>query len=343
MNWLTLIVFVALHTQVLAAGHGKYDEREALKYVRYAQAAFCNQRAIESWTCGSICEGASTLARRVKFIQPGPQSGVQGYVAAISETHCVVAFRGSVSRANWATDAMFWLIDWPPESSNRAHAPWCKGCQVHSGFAMAYEELRDAMKAALLELKCRQVSVTGHSLGAAVATLSSLDLRASLGYHVSAVWTFGKPRIGNMEYVESYMKAAEVQGVYPPLWRVVHYHDPVPRLPPDKPFQTKVVHESLEVYYTDKDSSHYIECPQQGAEENHSSSCSWGTSLVWCINLDHITYLNETFVHRSFPSACIGDGEQHSKLQTQIVIRTAWNRANCTGAHRRRTQGKTCT
>jgi len=320
MDRIMLLVFAALNSQSIAAANGQYNQSEALEYVRYAQISFCSKHAVESWTCGTMCEGASALPGQVRFIQPGPKSGVQAYVAAISEAHCVVAFRGSVNLANWETDALFWLIDWPPENSSRANAPWCKGCQVHYGFAMAYEELRDAMKAALLELKCQQVSVTGHSLGAGVAALSSLDLRASLGYHVPTVWTFGKPRVGNINYVDSYIKAAQAQDVYPPQWRVVHYHDPVPRLPPNIPFRTQVAHESLEVYYTNEDSSRYIECPQQGAEENHSLSCSWGIPLVLCINLDHITYLNETFALKNFPSECTADGEQRHTLQTQILI-----------------------
>jgi len=280
----------------------KYNESEALQFVYYSQAAFCTEKAITSWSCGSMCESAPTVAGAVRYIPEGKENGVQGYVAQIPGGSCLVAFRGSLNAKNWYADFAFELKPWP--TGDRANASWCQGCYAHRGFAAAYEELRPAMRSYLQELNCSRLVVTGHSLGAAVATIASFDLRAALGFHVAAVWTFGKPRIGNPDFASSYMAAAQQQGVDPPLWRVVHYHDPVPRAPPNIPGVYTVAHSALEVYYNNKESSNYLVCPQVGATENQSAYCTNGWPLYLCVDDNHLTYLNQTFAFKNFPAEC---------------------------------------
>jgi len=134
----------------------------------------------------------------------------------------------------------------------------CPGCKAHHGFAAAYDELRYNVHTAIQELQCTSLVVTGHSLGAAIAMIASFDLRkistvpsssaavsnndpltgtnssssnveGSIGggYYVESTWTFGLPRVGNGEFVNSFVAAAKSQNVSPPLWRIIHYHDPV--------------------------------------------------------------------------------------------------------------------
>jgi hypothetical protein len=69
--------------------------------------------------------------------------------------------------------------------------------------------------------------VTGHSIGAAIATLAAAELR-SLGYYVD-LYTFGSPRVGNaafVDYVESQSPALGNN------YRMTHLNDPVPQIPP---------------------------------------------------------------------------------------------------------------
>lgn len=64
--------------------------------------------------------------------------------------------------------------------------------------------------------------VTGHSLGAALAQLASMDLyKAGL---TPSVYNYGQPRTGD----EAYSKFATP---LLPLWRVTHNRDTVPHLP----------------------------------------------------------------------------------------------------------------
>ena len=219
-----------------------------------------------------------------------------------NDTKCMVSFRGSLNGANWYADMLASLRPWPLD--DLANAEWCQGCKAHYGFTEAYDELRTDVHQAIADLNCTRLVLAGHSLGAAIATIASFDLRSAMGYHVEATWAFGKPRIGNAEFANSFVAAATLQGVSPAIWRVVHYHDPVPRAPAHFPGIHPVTHGALEIYYTDRASSEYIVCPQRGATENQSKSCMGRWPLYYSINTDHINYLNESFAFKNFPGEC---------------------------------------
>lgn len=72
------------------------------------------------------------------------------------------------------------------------------------------------------------MSVTGHSLGAAEATLAAADLTVA-GYHLDYFMTFGSPRIGNPTFA-NWFDGAMSLGTFSA--RVVHYKDIVPHAPP---------------------------------------------------------------------------------------------------------------
>jgi pimeloyl-ACP methyl ester carboxylesterase len=89
---------------------------------------------------------------------------------------------------------------------------------VHRGFKRALNSLWTPIAAALDRLDC-PVFYTGHSLGAALATLAA----ARRPPH--AVYTFGSPRVGDRRLV------ARLAAV--PVFRVVHGSDLVTTVPPE--------------------------------------------------------------------------------------------------------------
>ena len=95
-----------------------------------------------------------------------------------------------------------------------------------------------------------QVLITGHSLGAALAVLCAMDLHYAHGLPMATLYTFGKPRVGNVAFAKWYDTSPFVS------WRVTHWRDPVPHLPMQSlGFQ----HDALESFYTE-DSKTYRVC-----------------------------------------------------------------------------------
>ncbi len=119
----------------------------------------------------------------------------------------VLAFRGTeVDVRDWATDLDTVMI------------PWSEGGRVHRGFAAALELLWPALSPALATLPGRLL-YTGHSLGAALATLASTRRRPA------ALYTFGSPRVGDIAFGETLAGLAHR--------RFVHCCDIVTRVPPE--------------------------------------------------------------------------------------------------------------
>lgn len=143
---------------------------------------------------------------------------VTGFVAVDHTNHLVVvAFRGSQTVDSWLTDFDFGTTD----------TDICSGCTAHRGFWNSWVDARDRVLSAVKETSATyptyQITVAGHSLGGAIATLAAAQLRNS-GHNV-ALYNFGSPRIGGTK-ISSYI-TNQAGGNY----RITHWNDPVPRMP----------------------------------------------------------------------------------------------------------------
>ena len=96
---------------------------------------------------------------------------------------------------------------------------------VHEGFSEALDSVWCKIEKELDALKC-PVFFTGHSLGAALATLAAA--RRLPQYPPKAVYTFGSPRVGNSDFVASLGSIGTI------IHRVVDDEDIVTTLPPEK-------------------------------------------------------------------------------------------------------------
>lgn len=96
---------------------------------------------------------------------------------------------------------------------------------VHKGFQAAYDSVKDEIEKSLGTLDPKlPIYITGHSLGAALATVATqnLDVGSKFRDRIAACYTFGSPRVGNTKYDRAF-KA--------PIYRMVNTTDIVTVIP----------------------------------------------------------------------------------------------------------------
>ena len=137
-----------------------------------------------------VCEGHLREAGyRLVYFSPNG-TGTQLFVA-VEEAgdRGVVAFRGTErdDPTDIVTDLEFPRI------------PWQTGGKVHRGFAQALEDAWPAIEEFVAHASRRWL-LTGHSLGAALATLTASRLGTDRYHHL---YTFGSPLIGDTAFAET--------------------------------------------------------------------------------------------------------------------------------------------
>ncbi|KAH7667107.1 Phospholipase A(1) protein, partial [Dioscorea alata] len=174
-----------------------------------------------------------------------------GYIAVSSDAttallgrrDIVIAWRGTVTKLEWIADLMDFLR---PISSVGIPCP-DPSVKVESGFVDLYTDKDpscrfckySAREQVLAEVKKLidhyavkngeevSISVTGHSLGSALAMLSAYDLVETgvSGGKTVCVFSFSGPRVGNRAFKERF------EGLGVKALRVVNVHDTVPKVP----------------------------------------------------------------------------------------------------------------
>lgn len=143
----------------------------------------------------------------------------EGFVGTF-EDKLIVTFQGSDSKIDWGkVNFKFWKKVVPYNNVNPK-------IRVHAGFINAYKAVRESILSRVKESGLKEVWLFGHSLGGAMATLSSVDIQYNFPGVKVGVVSFGSPRVGNKHFQVSYMKRV------PSHLRVVNGNDLVPRLPP---------------------------------------------------------------------------------------------------------------
>lgn len=162
-------------------------------------------------------EAVQSLLNRpsLTFDQAITRNGTQA-LCAHTDDHVIVAFRGTeINRVeDWITDLKCACIrhDFG---------------KVHSGFFGAYRAVSVLLRNYFREHQNKRVVLTGHSLGAALASLCAADL-IRRPYHPlyekPLLVTFGSPRVGNYGFSAVVSRACEVR-------RYVNNNDVVPKCP----------------------------------------------------------------------------------------------------------------
>jgi hypothetical protein len=138
----------------------------------------------------------------------------------------IVAFRGTQTAGDWLDDLDF---------VSEAYRPIAGGGTVHQGFQHVYYAVRDNVLRLVREHcgSIREVLVTGHSLGAALAALALPDivnvLRGQSGVPSDlkiTLYNLASPRVGHADF-KSFFNARFS------CWRIANTWDLVPNVPPE--------------------------------------------------------------------------------------------------------------
>lgn len=140
----------------------------------------------------------------------------------------VIAIRGTEGILEWIHDAEFALVP----------CPFLAGAgHTEDGFTDMYESLRagaatgsptvvNALGTLAFPRPVTSVTICGHSLGGALATLLALDVAANTAFTTPAVYTYGSPRTGDSLFASTYDQVVKDSH------RVVNRLDVITALPP---------------------------------------------------------------------------------------------------------------
>lgn len=111
---------------------------------------------------------------------------------AVSDAFAVLSFRG--------TQIDNWTDVWTDLMAVRRTT---KDGRVHAGFLEAFDEVTDDIKKVLPEIGDLPLYITGHSLGAALATVATGEYEHIYEDQIAACYTFGSPLVGDGVYERS--------------------------------------------------------------------------------------------------------------------------------------------
>jgi hypothetical protein len=254
MNALVLSLLVPV---LSLAYDANYDTSQSLRYIDFSGAAYCTdpifgQDQITNWNCQACKAHPNVVAQCFHSDKPDGN----GYVAYDPDVNeIIVAFSGTdpLSIRNWIDDIDFVKTDYP----------YCDGCQVHQGFYKTFmsvqEQVMNLTTSFMTQYPSAALTVTGHSLGAALAGHCVAEF-VHQGLSVTSAYVYGMPRVGDEAFEQWFIS------VVPGLFRVVHHKDPVPHLPTES---MGFHHMPYEVFYT-HEYDEYKVCSIDGEDENCS-------------------------------------------------------------------------
>jgi pimeloyl-ACP methyl ester carboxylesterase len=182
------LYYPAEHAEFFPNGRPGSDAALCAEMARLAYVQLDNSFALDRSRISKVLTRIGFAPQSFRFFEVDTDPnchGSHGFLAADgASATAVLSFRGTDK--DDPTDLMD-DADVLPEN-------WQAGGRVHSGFARALMAIWDPIEEALKDLGDRRLLFTGHSLGAAMATLAA-TLRPP-----AALYTIGSPRVGDPEF-----------------------------------------------------------------------------------------------------------------------------------------------
>ena len=264
MKNLLLALFIC---SVASLSLAAFREDLSVEYMHVAAASFCPSEKVATLQCGPYCDYLRNKNYRTFFTRT--------YTKALGMTFSFSMFYNPTKKL-FAT--AFRGTQGATELTVEILKSYAKKYDLHAKLsgnplvqAFFYDTYKNVFRKDLLEniKKARDTLpadttflFTGHSLGAAMSVMSALDAKLSglLDGRAHIVYNYGCPRVGNSDFAKLY------DSHFSESYRVIHYKDLVPRIPPcvSNPFTGKCAksnvgklfwfpwHVNNEVYYKDE-------------------------------------------------------------------------------------------
>lgn len=166
-----------------------------------------------------------------------------GFLAVSPAKELVAAIRGTDSILEWLHDASYLMVPCPITGAHGF---------TEDGFTAVYRSLRigqangtpgvkDTIKGYLGTGAAASVTVCGHSLGGALATLLTLDVGLNTSCRTPVVYTYASPRTGDHLFAGSYNPVIASSN------RIANRQDLVAKLPPILPLPYEHVNTEFEL------------------------------------------------------------------------------------------------
>ncbi|VDC00949.1 unnamed protein product [Peniophora sp. CBMAI 1063] len=173
-------------------------------YAYYAAAAYCPSSTFPNWSCGSQCNANSGFQ---VIASGGDGSDVQNWFVGYDKTldSIVVSHEGTNTSSLTSILSDGEAVRSALDSTLFPGVP--SGVSVHDGFQDAQADTATAVLAAVKKGQSTYgtniVTVTGHSLGAAIALIDAVYLKVNLPSSTSIKMIgFGLPRVGNQDWAD---------------------------------------------------------------------------------------------------------------------------------------------
>jgi len=245
--------------------------------LEFSRLAYCDASVVQNLSCGTPCEA---VGNQVQILQIGGNNAeIPMYFIALdnSTRSVVVAHQGTdphnlLSIANDVQINQVQLNStlFPKSGGNSS-------ILVHSGFEYTFSRTADGVLSgvqnALASTGFNNVAVTGHSLGASVATFDAVMLKENLdpSVNISTV-VFGLPRSGNQGWAN--LVDATIGNAFT---HVTNQHDPVPIVPLRDFLTLDYQQPSNEVHIQSVNgfNADAVSCPGQ-----ENTNCAEGNSIL---------------------------------------------------------------
>lgn len=281
----------------------RYSPAMARCMAALSKLAYCNPRNSEEValdeSCGMPCDWAGMELEPGSRILAHEARGTvdYGYVAkfkrsaeanqnSLPDYGCIVVLRGAEGEPK--DPVLPGQTEVSPKLTASTLDVWesdvtCEGCQVSALYKSAWDLLKPRVEDHLYDAGCKPgadtskcslhdsgagcgdaVFVTGHSRGAALATLAMFSLR-SIGYSVQLSYSFASPKVGNLAFVKAFNSYFQNPVS---MFRITNGNDRIPKEPVNKP---DYVHAGFQVWYkVDDVDTNFVICG------NYSSDPSCG-------------------------------------------------------------------